>query len=67
MGLLRVMATAATVASAYSFDIPLRLVIGIDIAVLGLLIDRKLYCKTTQSKKTGREFKMVLLVQLALQ
>ena len=51
---LRVMATAATVASAYSFDIPLRLVIGIDIAVLGLLIDRKLYCKTTQSKKKIR-------------
>lgn len=48
---LRVMATAVTVASAYNFDIPLRLVVGIDIAVLGLLIDRKLYCKTTQSKK----------------
>ena len=51
---LRVMATAVTVASAYGFDIPLRMVVGIDIAVLGLLIDRKLYCKTTQSKKKIR-------------
>ena len=51
---LRVMTTAVTVASAYSFDISLKLAVGIDIAILGLLINRRFYWEVKQSKKKTR-------------
>lgn len=55
---LSVLNTALTVAGTYTFDISKKIIFGVDIAVLGLILNYKIHNTTVSTKKKTRVYNM---------